>query len=57
MHKYLLTVTLFLFLLNCGSMDENKASKFKSLWKEPAEPPPSSALLPESNTTTPPKKK
>ena len=57
MHKYLLTVTLFLFLLNCGSMDENKASKFKSLWKEPAEPPPQSALLPESNTTNPSKKK
>jgi hypothetical protein len=38
-------------------MDENKPSKFKSLWKEPADPPPQSALLPESNTSNPPKKK
>lgn len=57
MHKYLLTLTLFLFLLNCSSMDENKPSKFKSLWKEPADPPLQSALLPESSTNNPPKKK
>ncbi len=57
MNSYLLIFTLFLFLLNCNSIDENKSSKFKSLWKEPADPPPQSDLLPESNTTSPPKKK
>ena len=57
MSKYLLTFILFLFMLNCSSMDENKSSKFKSLWKEPADPPPQSALLPESSTSNPPKKK
>ena len=57
MNIYLLIFILSLFLLNCSSMDENKSSKFKSLWKEPADPPPQSVLMPESNTTSPPKKK
>jgi hypothetical protein len=38
-------------------MDENKPSKFKSLWKEAADPPSQSALLPEGITNNPPKKK
>ncbi len=57
MNIYLLRLILILFLLNCNSMDENKSSKFKSLWKVPADPPPQSVLMPESNTTSPPKKK